>query len=265
MVVMDKNPSVYQEINGLIGTYDPVTLEEMKGIRLMNRIDTKYVISVLKLKELLAASAEDYRVQEVNNERNIAYHTIYYDTPESKMYLAHQNGKKTREKIRMRSYVSSGLSFLEIKNKNNRGRTDKKRIKVKADEDFLHTDETRSFLAKHAYFTPEDLSPHLENNFSRITLVNRGMSERLTIDTGLCFHNFSTDRDYALDGIAVVELKRDGRTPSPMHDLLIRMHVHTMSFSKYCIGCALTDPALKQNRFKERIRFVLKLNEVAHV
>ena len=70
---------------------------------------------------------------------------------------------------------------------------------------------------------------------------------------------------WTLPGIAIVELKRDGRTPSPMHDLFIRTHVHTMSFSKYCVGCALTDPALKQNRFKERIRWVLKMNEVSHV
>ena len=46
------------------------------------------------------------------------------------MYLAHQNGRVIREKIRVRTYVSSGLTFLEVKNKNNKGRTDKKRIRV---------------------------------------------------------------------------------------------------------------------------------------
>ena len=256
---------VYQEINKIIGEYDSVTLDEMKQVRLMNRIDTKYLVSVGIIRQLLAESVADYRVQEVDGERCIAYRTIYYDTIENKMYISHQNGRKKREKIRMRTYVSSGLSFLEIKNKNNRGRTDKKRIKIDTDSDYMHTDETRSFFKKYAWFSPDELVPHLENRFNRITLVNRAMTERLTIDTGLCFHNCSNNCDGSLLGIAVVELKRDGRTPSPMHDLLIKMHVHTVGFSKYCIGCALTDPTLKQNLFKEKIRYVLKMNEVSHV
>lgn len=256
---------IYQNIDDIIRSYDSVSLEEMKRVRLMNRIDTKYIVRVGDIQKLLEYSRDDYRVQEVDGERNIAYHTIYYDTRDHQMYIAHQNGKKTREKIRMRTYVSSGLSFLEVKNKNNRGRTDKKRIKVDADSDYMHSEETRSFLAKHAWYCPDELEPHLENRFNRITLVNHGMTERLTMDTGLCFHNYSNDRNGSLSGIAVVELKRDGRTPSPMHDLLIRMHIHTMGFSKYCIGCAFTDPTLKQNLFKERIRIVLKLNEVSHV
>lgn len=256
---------IYENIEDIIRSYDSVSLEEMKRVRLMNRIDTKYIIRIGELKKLLECSSKDYRVQEVDGERNIAYHTIYYDTRDHQMYIAHQNGKKTREKIRMRTYVSSGLSFLEIKNKNNRGRTDKKRIKVDANSDYMHSEETRGFLARHAWFTPDELEPHLENRFNRITLVNRGMTERLTIDTGLNFHNHTNEQDCSLSGIAVVELKRDGRTSSPMYDLLIRMHIHTMGFSKYCIGCAFTDPTLKQNLFKEKIRRVLKLNEVYHV
>ena len=256
---------VYQNIDSIIKQYDTVSLEDMKNVRLMNRIDTKYLVCIENIISILDRSQKDYSVQEVDGERNIPYHTIYYDTLDNRMYLAHQNGRKTREKIRMRTYVSSGLSFLEIKNKNNRGRTDKKRIKIDPDSDYMHSEETRCFLNKHAWFEPDDLVPRLENWFSRITLVNRGMTERLTIDSGLRFHNFSNDCGNALEGIAVVELKRDGRTPSPMHDLLIRMHIHEMGFSKYCIGCALTDPTLKQNLFKENVRHVLKLNGVYHV
>ncbi len=256
---------IYQNIDDIIRSYDSVSLEDMKRVRLMNRIDTKYIVRVENISKLLECSADDYYVQEVDGERNIAYRTVYYDTRDYQMYIAHQNGKKTREKIRMRTYVSSGLSFLEIKNKSNQGRTDKKRIKIDVNSDYMHTEEVRHFLAKHAWFVPDELEPHLENRFNRITLVNRGMTERLTIDTGLSFHNYTNDRNGSLSGIAVVELKRDGRTQSPMHDLLIRMHIHTMGFSKYCMGCAFTDPTIKQNLFKERIRRVLKLNEVSHV
>ena len=104
------------EILQTLKEYIPISLEEMSGIKLMNRTDTKYVTS--------------YQILKVNGEYNIAYHTIYLDTADRDMYLTHQNGRVVREKIRIRTYVDSDLTFLEVKNKNNKGRTDKKRIRI---------------------------------------------------------------------------------------------------------------------------------------
>ena len=81
------------EILQTLKEYIPISLEEMSGIKLMNRTDTKYVTSYQILKEILLAAGHDYRVQEVNGEYNIAYHTIYLDTADRDMYLTHQNGK----------------------------------------------------------------------------------------------------------------------------------------------------------------------------
>ena len=67
--------------------------------------------------DVLQRASNCYRVQEVQGERNIVYHTTYLDTPDYAMYLAHQNGRVIREKIRVRTYVSSGLTFLEVKKK----------------------------------------------------------------------------------------------------------------------------------------------------
>ncbi|WP_374693471.1 VTC domain-containing protein [Bacteroides thetaiotaomicron] len=47
----------------------------------------------------------------VNGECNIAYHTIYLDTPDRDMYVTHQNGRIVREKIRIRTYINSDLTF----------------------------------------------------------------------------------------------------------------------------------------------------------
>lgn len=90
--------------------------------------------------------------------------------------------------------------------------------------------------------------------------MNRACTERLTIDSDIRFHNLLNDRRDCLKGLAVVELKRDGRTPSPARELLHGLHVHPSGFSKYCIGCALTDSRLKQNRFKPRIGRILSIN-----
>lgn len=244
----------------LLTAFNPITLEEMGNIRLMNRIDTKYLLAAEELHALLQLAIQDYRIQEVAGERDIAYHTVYLDTPMHNMYLAHQCGHSVREKIRVRTYVASNLTFLEVKNKNNKGRTDKKRIKVSS-IDTLVEEGGKDFLKRHAWYKLEDLRPQLENHFQRITLVNKAKTERLTIDSDIHFYNLQTGKQFVLENLAVVELKRDGLTYSPIRNILRDLHIHPSPFSKYCMGCALTDAELKQNRFKPRTRTAIKLNE----
>ena len=80
------------------------------------------------------------------------------------------------------------------------------------------------------------------------------MTVRLTFDRDICFINLVNGNYAALPRLAVVELKRAGRTSSPIRDILSRLHVHPAGFSKYCMGCVLTDENLKQNRFKPKVR-----------
>lgn len=243
----------------LLAVFSPITLDEMSGIRLMNRLDTKYVLPTDTLDVFLNLVREDYRIQEVEGERNMAYRTVYLDTPSHSMFLAHQCGRAVREKVRVRTYVSSCLSFLEVKNKNNKGRTDKKRIRVTS-VDTVEEDGGKEFLHQYAWYDWEQLTPQLANSFHRITLVNNARTERLTIDNGICFRNLQNGNEAALIQLVVVELKRDGRTYSPARDILHRLHVQPASFSKYCVGCVLTDASLKHNRFKSRIGRILSIN-----
>ena len=183
------------DIQTALSAFLPVSLEEMSGIRLMNRTDTKFVTSLDKLSLILQFAVTDYRVQEVEGTRNIAYRTVYLDTSGRDMYMAHQNGHRVREKIRVRTYVSSGLTFLEVKNKDNKGRTDKRRIRV-GNIHSLYADGAEGFLEKHAWYHLSELKPWLENNFYRITLVNKAMTERLTIDTDICFCNIEQNGNH---------------------------------------------------------------------
>ena len=252
-------------------TYDPITLDEMSGIKLMNRTDTKFVTTVDRLRLLLALARDDYRVQDIDGQRIANYYTAYFDTPDTNMYIVHQNGHAGRQKLRIRSYVDSGLNFLEVKSKNNHGRTKKKRVDMldfdpnhpdhgirfqRQDAQFRSYDE---FLRKHLHYDPTILTEHLENHFRRITLVNKAKTERVTIDTDLCFHNIKTDRDVDLTGLVIIEVKRDGLQPSPILGMLRDLRIKPCGFSKYCIGSALTNPALKRNNFKERLRLVERL------
>ena len=232
--------------------FSPISLAEMSAVKLMNRIDTKFVTNRQTLVKLLAMAEELYKVQEIDGQRIAAYHTLYYDTPENTMYIAHQNGKKNRQKLRIRTYLDSNEHYLEVKTKNNHGRTKKKRVKMEGSSLLPYDD----FLTERLWLSPKDMMPKIENNFHRITLVNEDMTERLTIDHDLSFHHFETDNRLSLDTAVIIELKRDGLKPSPIMPILNKLRIFPMGFSKYCIGMALTNPSLKQNRFKERIHYI---------
>jgi len=243
----------------LLSTFAPITLDEMSGVKLMNRTDTKFVTNREKLRQLLLLAQHDYYVQEIDGERNLEYDTTYFDTRAFDMYNQHQWGHVNRQKMRFRTYCISGLQFMEVKTKNNHGRTKKKRIEVS--DMNLSDQEKRLFLDKHLRYGIDTLQPALSNHFSRVTLVNKGKTERLTIDSSLCFHNLLNGQELDMGPLVIIELKRDGLVSSPVLEMLRQLRIHPHGFSKYCMGSALTNPQLPLNRFKCKL---MEINKIVH-
>ena len=109
----------------------PITLEEMDGVKLLNRIDSKYLTDEATLVAILSdAAAAGYRVLETGGARISPYDSVYFDTPGLRMFLDHHNRRLRRQKVRTRAYLNSGDAFLEIKKKTNKGRTRKKRTGI---------------------------------------------------------------------------------------------------------------------------------------
>ena len=256
------NDFPHTDFSEALGALGPITLEEMDGITLMNRIDTKYLTDEATLLKILSDAARDgYRVLEVNGDRIGAYDSVYFDTEGMKCFLDHHNRRLVRQKVRTRSYVKQGKSFLEIKRKDNKGRTSKKRIAIPVSEmmDFREDAQATAFLAAHSWFTAADLSPSAETSFQRITLVNAAETERLTIDTALYFRNFRTGKEASLRNAVIIELKQDGRASSPMKGILLDHRVKPVRISKYCIAVTLTAEHLKTGRFKTKVRTIEKV------
>jgi hypothetical protein len=68
------NDFPHTDFSEALGALGPITLEEMDGITLMNRIDTKYLTDEATLLKILSDAARDgYRVLEVNGDRIGAY------------------------------------------------------------------------------------------------------------------------------------------------------------------------------------------------
>ncbi|MBQ5378847.1 MAG: polyphosphate polymerase domain-containing protein [Paludibacteraceae bacterium] len=257
-------------ISSLISKYDPISLGEMESVKLMNRIDTKYAVPMSVLPAILEAAQADYYAQEIDGLRIATYDTMYYDTETLDMYIRHHDRQLVRQKIRVRQYVESDLTFLEIKRKNNKGRTKKKRIAVPSfelqantfGESKRETWSVEDFIAAKSRYQWSELSPHLSTKFHRITLVNKAKIERLTIDMDLVWDNVLTGESKTFPELVIIELKRDGNVPSPMNKIMLDQRIHPLKISKYCIGTALTTPGLKKNRFKDKIRRIEKMCNV---
>ena len=243
---------------------EPIGLEDMKAVRLMNRVDQKYMASVDVLEDLLVRVASGYYVQHIEGNPLAPYKTLYFDTADLRMYTMHHNQKLNRQKLRVRTYRSTNTTFFEIKNKDNKKKTQKVRIPVDAAQFYnaLNVTEVEQFVNGNTPYPVASLHPCLENKFERITLVDKGMSERITIDRAIRFHNHATDIDADISRLLVIEVKHEVGAPmSDIEKALHDLHILPRRMSKYCIGTALTDPTAKRNRFKEKLMFIEKTNK----
>ena len=238
----------------------PITLDEMGKIRLMKRTDTKFLTNKAGLLRVLQLAKNDYYAQEIDGKRIAHYRTTYWDFDEHGFYVMHQNGHKPRMKVRVRTYEDSdGLTFLEIKRKDNHSKTKKKRTQVKSQTEIVESGGDE-YLMQQTGIALDELHPCLQNYFKRITLVNKGMTERLTIDFDIEYTNFETQTKTDSDNLVIIELKRDGMVFSPIRQILVDLHIHPSGYSKYIIGSCMTNPSLKRNRLKERLVYINKIN-----
>ncbi len=252
-------------LTDLVAALPPITLDEMSSIRLMNRTDTKFVTNVPTLHKLLELVRGSYYSQETNGHRVSPYSTTYWDDGDRhEMFRRHLCGHSPRMKVRVRTYLDSGDTFLEIKKKNNHGKTNKKRIAVPSFDEVAKNNMGEEFLTKLTGYTFTDIHPTLANSFDRITLVNFDKTERLTSDFNLNLFNQETLHSAEMADIVIIELKRDGRVPSPILPLLRQLRIKPSGFSKYCIGTAITHRELPQNRFKKRLRRIDKIAKKAN-
>jgi VTC domain len=246
---------VLDSTKNILDKLDPVSLEEMDNVKLMNRMDTKCIFSVNLLNKILTDCSGDYKALFHAGTKSAFYKTLYFDTPELKFYFDHHNGRAKRFKVRMRNYTESNLFYLELKYKRY-GRTDKKRIKVANFSDTINQ-EQNLFLEKTTK-THFDLKPVIWNNFHRITLVNKKTPERVTIDTGIAFDY--QGRTTSFDQLVIGEIKQE-RTDfnSPILHYLKKNGVRPSGMSKYCLGMAVLNNQIKHNIFKERILNIQKI------
>ena len=239
--------------------FDPISLKEMDAVALLNRVDTKFVLTNAQLLRALSTLQNDYRILEVQGQRLNHYRTLYFDMPDFDLYNLHVNGRAERYKVRSREYADSHLSFLEVKHKTRKDRTIKDRINTT--QPLLDVNrEAEQWL--HGVFPYESsmLEAKIWNTFTRLTLVSKHYCERVTLDVDLTFYR--NDKVTRLDGIAIAEVKLDAQDQtSPFLAQMRAQRIRPQGFSKYCVGVSMLYDHVKKNALKPQLLRLEKLSK----
>lgn len=249
------------QMREILSTFECFQLEASGEPTLMDRTDTKFIVHITDIPDLLEAARHDFLALDIDNTRCFEYENIYYDTQDLQFYTQHHHNRMNRYKVRVRNYVNSGTQFLEIKFKNNKKRTLKNRIKLQANYDKTLA-PYRDFMCEYGISKNLDILPSQCCRYDRVALASKNQQERITIDINvrtnlLCIKPMHQCK---LNEIAIVELKqyRSNRSSAFFH-LLRKKQIRPANISKYCMGfmeAANINPDVKFNRFKPIIRRV---------
>jgi hypothetical protein len=249
--------SSLQTVRSMLSEFGPISLDQMDAVKLMDRIDMKFILPFGQFIGILPQLAQNYKVLAIDSNRVFSYQTNYFDTPDLNMFYDHHNGRLTRFKVRHREYVESGISFLEVKYRSNKGRILKERIKYQNPDDHSFS----GFIEKHTPYNPGKLECTVINRFNRFTLVDHELHERVTTDFNVSF----TDRtkQISLNGLVIIEIKQAHSDKSSLvYQALKKNNVRPSSISKYCVGISLLHEKGKSNNFKHTL---LQINKLSHV
>lgn len=247
-------------------------LEERAALR--TRVDRKYVLPLAEAGRLLEALAPVAAALEINGLRRFRYESIYFDTPDLASYRLTAYRHRRRFKIRTRTYVDSGSTWLEVKVPGPRGSTMKYRSPHEPGP-WLSTGRTfvDDVFARHDLAIQTAFAAVLRTRYHRVTLLlapptdrpgDTAGDSRVTIDTGLRFR--ADDRELHLPATAIVETKT-GSAASSADRLLWRWGHRPVAISKYATGLAAirTDlPAAPWHRVLRR-HFTTSMEDLGHV
>lgn len=248
----------------ILNHFNKTTLESLDKIKLLNRYDIKFVFCREKLLNVFEFLSYHFDILEVNNRRFFKYESLYYDTDDYYFFRQHHNKKYDRYKIRCRKYIDSNQCYFEIKHKNNKKKTIKSRLLLNNGNGFAElSEESKSFARESVFLSDDDIidqiKPKMGVSFDRITFANNSQKERVTIDLNLSFTNRNS-LQRKMDNLVVAELKSEKHSiNSELVKYFKGLKIYPATFSKYCIGVAMTEKNIKCNRFKKKLLRLEKL------
>lgn len=234
---------------------EPITLEGVLAIaELQTRVDRKYLVRPEVFARLLDASGDGLRVLEIDGRRDFRYESVYFDTPDHASYRLAATGRRSKFKVRTRTYVDSGECMLEVKTEGGRGHTRKERMPYAVAHRERLDPTAAEFVAERVRLPGgvESLAPVLRTRYSRMTLVDPVSGTRVTCDARLeC--TVPGGRRTVMDDHVLIEVK-SLRGTTEIDRLLWSLGQRPVRISKYCVGLAMVHRHLPANRWNRTLR-----------
>lgn len=234
-----------------------VSLAELDATAaLQTRVDRKYVLTPDEVAALLAVVGPTSRVLQIDDRRNFTYASTYYDTADLATFHQAARRRRRRYKVRARTYVDTGGTFLEVKTRAARGVTVKERVPAEEVAPRLAPDaaefvDGRLAAARITAPPSSGLRPVLSSHYRRTTLL--APDARVTLDTDLTWRLAPGSDDGArwadVGGLVVVETKA-GTAPSSVDRVLWRAGHRPDRISKYATGLAVLRPELPDHPWR---------------
>ena len=275
-------------LNETLADLETISLDELnERAAMLTRVDRKYIVDAETAAKVLSTLDADASVMDINGQRDFAYDSVYFDTPQMQSYHSAAYSRDDTFKIRTRSYLDSKLTFLEVKTDGEQDMTVKKRIP--------YTFENRDRLTAegHKYITAtlgdilagpvHKLEAVLTTGYRRTTVFlpqseKNPVASRMTVDTNLTwtplsenilmagvnyrnFHGNLVGTVYGLSNAVIIETK-SGVEPSVADRHLWDVGITPSKISKFATGMAALNPQLASNKWKETLENWMHLKPV---
>ena len=205
------------------------TLAELNSAAgLLTRVDRKYLVPLTCAQNLVDGLAPHARVLAIDERRRFSYTSTYFDTPGLEAFMFAARKRRRRFKVRTRTYLDSGLCFLEVKTRGARGTTVKRRMGYHADDASRLTGPGRAFVAAclagagvtgsaAAREVAAALRPVLTTTYERTTLHLPRAEARATIDTALTWRRLGPAAPAGSSAGAVAGVPMSPQALRPAH------------------------------------------------
>ena len=225
-----------------------VSLDEVLALApLQSRRDRKYVLQRTEFPAFLADLPPTTRVLAIERRTLMGYQSVYFDTDSLHCFRSTARKRPQRAKVRTRTYLDTGRTWLEVKQRDRCGMTHKLR-QPHARQDAYDLADGAAFVdAVQDRVSAASLSPVLRTTYKRVTLLLDD-AVRATIDVGLQCVDLRDGSTVSPDGLVLIETKSPAG-PSACDRLLWRHGHRPTKVSKYATGLCALHPELPSNRW----------------
>jgi hypothetical protein len=206
------------------------------------RFDHKFLVSRDDFLSFANNTSCGFSLLTVDDQNQFTYQTEYFDTDDLELYFDHARRRKRRYKIRIRTYIETSRTRLEVKAHLGNSQTQKFVM-----EDVTSLDgKALSFISQvlgavhpgqRLCHLAESVSTVAKTQFERITFVNEQNHEKITIDLNLSLA-VSGQRFDSPENMFLVEVKTRNQNSNFLREMR-KSRFEQTQFSKYCAAIEL--------------------------